>query len=284
MNMRRTYIGFVASLLTFVIGVALVMTWVANRARPDKKPTPSTAESPVPERGAHLTSFSQIASTEIKEKNVRLGYELNVSYPQIANPKTRQERGFNLYVEKLVTDDVKSFRAYCSKDKAYSGDTRQRGDYHFNLSYEVLYSMPELLSVNLTEESYTGYLNSDWFPVAVNYDLKAGKPLALADLFKPKSKFLEAIASYCVTELERVGLDCGGKGGDHVIDEGMLRKGTLPKAENYVTWNLTRAGIQITFGEYQIGPGCVGIVNVVVPYGHLNELLRKDYAGNTSQW
>lgn len=230
--------------------------------------------SPAPKGEPYLSGDIKVVAVELKEKNVRLGYELDISYPQIDSPRTRQERKFNLYVRKLIESDVKDFKAFCLKNRKYPDGRERRMDYHMGTSYDVLYATPEFLSIDLTMESFTGYVNSDWFPVPLNYDLKAGQPLKnLAALFKPKSKFLKTIATYCVDELIKRGLNCGGGG---VGNEQGLRRGAEPKAENYSGWNLTRDGVQINFGEYQIGPGCLGIVSVVVPYEHLRGILRQD--------
>lgn len=235
----------------------------------ENKPT-----APAAEGKAYLSGDIKIVAVELKEKNARLGYELEVSYPQIDGPRTPRERKFNLYVRNLIERDVKDFKAFCRKNRNYPDGSGRRGDYHMGARYDVLYATPELLSIDLTMESFTGYVNSDWFPVPLNYDLKAGRPLKhLADLFEPKSKFLESIAAYCVDELMRRGLNCGSGG---VGDEQWLRRGAEPKAENYSAWNLTRDGVQITFGEYQVGPGCLGLVDVVVPYDYLRGMLRRD--------
>jgi uncharacterized protein DUF3298 len=69
------------------------------------------------------------------------------------------------------------------------------------------------------------------------------------------------------------GLNCGGGG---VSNEQWMREGAKPKADNYAGWNLTRNGIQITFGEYQVGSGCLGLVSVVVPYDHFRRILRQE--------
>ncbi|HKO96027.1 MAG TPA: DUF3298 domain-containing protein [Pyrinomonadaceae bacterium] len=219
----------------------------------------------------------KIVAVEIKEKNSVLRYELDVSYPQIDGPSTPQERNFNSYVQRMVENDVKEFKRFCSRNTKYPNGRARDMEYHMGTRYEVLYSMPRLLSINLKRETFTGYLNSDWYPIPLNYDLKAGRPLKnLAALFKPQSKFLKTIADYCVDELMRVGLSCGGGG---VGGEQWLRRGAEPKADNYGGWNLTRNGLQINFGEYQIGPGCLGLVSVVVPYEHLKGMLREDLEG-----
>jgi hypothetical protein len=248
--------------------------------QPSATPTPINAQDenkPIapPSKGEpYLSGDIKVIAVEIKEKNTRFNYGLDISYPQIDSPRTPQQRNFNLYVRKLIENDVKDFKVFCSKNRKYPDGRERSMEYHMGTSYEVLYATPELLSINLTMESFTGYLNSDWYPVSLNYDLKAGGPLKrLGELFKPKSNFLKAIASYCIDEFMRRGLNCGGGG---VGDEQWLRRGAAPKADNYSSWNLTRDGIQINFGEYQIGPGCLGLVSVVIPYEYLRELLRQD--------
>jgi Deacetylase PdaC/Protein of unknown function (DUF3298) len=230
--------------------------------------------SPTSKGEAYTSGDIKIVAVELKEKNDPLAYDLEISYPQIDSPRRLQERKFNLYVRKLIENYVKDFKSFCLKNRKFPNGKDRDMEYHMGTSYEVLYATPELLSINLTMESYTGYLNSDWYPISLNYDLKEGRPIKdLAELFRPKSNFLEAIASYSIDELMKRGLNCGGGG---VGDEGWLRRGAEPKADNYREWSLTRGGVQINFGEYQIGPGCLGLINVVVPYEHLKGMLRQD--------
>jgi hypothetical protein len=222
----------------------------------------------------YVSGNIKVVAVEIKEKNTRFAYELDIRYPRIDNPRTRQELRFNSYVRNVIQRNIKDFKQFCSKNRKYPNGEKRDMEYYLGTTYEVFYATPELLSINLTMESFTGYLNADWYPVPLNYDLKAGTPLRnLASLFKPRSKYLESIATYCVDELMRRGLNCGGGG---VGNEQELRKGAKPTAANYSGWNLTRNGVQINFGEYQIGPGCLGLVSVVVPYDHLKSMLRQD--------
>jgi hypothetical protein len=216
-----------------------------------------------------ITDEVEIVSAEVVEKNSRLGYELDISYPQITKPKTSQTRSFNLHVRRHITNTVRDFRAFCSENRTHPNGTKRQIDYFLGADYGVLYSTQELLSINLTLRSFTGYVNEDYSPLALNFDLKTGRLLRLANLFKSEAKFLEAIATYSLNELEKGKISCGG-----TVDVQTLRKGTLPEAGNYEGWNLTRLGLQITFGEYQVGPGCLGLVKVVIPYSYLKELLR----------
>lgn len=222
---------------------------------------------------AYLSGNIKVISVDRREKNVRLAYDLDISFPQIEKPRTSNQRKFNRYVQRLIKTDIKTFRRYCAKNNKHRDGTKRRIEYHLGMAYKPLFATPETLSIDLTIESFTGYLNSDWFPIPINYNLKSGKPLALADIFQRRSKFLEVISTYCMEEFVQRGLNCGGEG---VSNEQWMRDGAKPNANNYEGWNLTRNGLQITFGEYQVGPGCLGLVKVMVPYGHLQRILRRD--------
>lgn len=247
-------------------------------ATPTPVPAPQTAAaaasaSPAADEEPYVGEGIKIVPVEIKEINERLGYDLDISYPQIDNPQTPHERGFNRRVKKMIERDVREFRAFCAKNKKYPDGTERRGEFHMGATYVVLYAAPELLSVLLTMESFTGYVNADWYPVPLNYDLKTGRELKLSHLFKPGAKYLEALSAYSVAEFGRVGLNCGGDG---IGNEHWMREGTAPKADNYSSWSLTPSGIQINFGEYQVGPGCLGLRRILVPYAQLKDILRDD--------
>jgi hypothetical protein len=171
----------------------------------------------------------------------------NFTYPQIASPRTPQERKFNLYMRKN--------RELSMSDDNESGE------------FSVSFATPEFLSIVFWTETCGASCHNLY--TFLNYDLKAGRPIKkLAELFKPGSDFLKTIASYCVRELKRCGEDCAS--GE------WFEKGTKPTVSNYENWNLTRDGVEIMFREYQIGPGVCPEVSVVVPYSHLRGILRQD--------
>jgi len=162
------------------------------------------------------------------------------SIPQIAGPGTPQEKEFNAFVRKLITSD-------------FSG-------------YEVSYAKPEFVSLYLFDETCGASCHVATTPV--NFDLEAGKPLdSLSELFKPGSDFLRTTASYCVRELKRT-WDCG--------DDETFKSGSSPTTDNYSIWRISRKGVEITFQQYQLGPGACGGTSVVVPYSILRGMLRED--------
>ena len=105
----------------------------------------------------------------------------------------------------------------------------------------------------------------------LNYDLKSGKKLALADLFKDKSKYLSVIASYCQKELK----DRAKKPEAMILME-LIDSGAGPRADNYRAWNITKKGLWITFDPYQVAAYAAGPQYILVPYSALKDLIKPD--------
>ena len=189
-------------------------------SEPDESKAAATVPSPavqeVKERSystAESTPYDsgdiKVISVERKEEHQRFAYDLDISYPQIDKPRTSNQHRFNRYVRRVIESDVRAFKRYCVNNHRKRDGTKREMQYHLGIDYKVLFATPDVLSINLTIESFTGYLNSDWLSTPFNYDLKAGRPLALADIFKRRSKFLQVLATYCVDEFMRRGLNCG---------------------------------------------------------------------------
>ena len=98
--------------------------------------------------------------------------------------------------------------------------------------------------------------------VTLNYDLSQGRELALGDLFLPDSAYLEAIAQYCIAELQKTAVF-------RCVYDGRRR---APQ-QNYRSWNIAPEGLIVTFGTYQVAPGAAGPQRVIVPYGKLTDFI-----------
>ena len=102
----------------------------ANAGTPPTDPTPTPNVS---EAEAYLSGEVAIITIDQTEKNSRFAYDLDVHYPQIANPSTRNHRRFNSHVRSLVEKDIRLFRAYCAKNNKYRNGKRRKMEYHFGL-------------------------------------------------------------------------------------------------------------------------------------------------------
>jgi hypothetical protein len=105
----------------------------------------------------------------------------------------------------------------------------------------------------------------------INYDVKKAKKLALSDLFTEKSKYLTAIANYCMKELKE-----RAKKEDSAIFPDQIEVGAGPRADNYRAWAITKQGLWITFDPYQVAAYAAGRQYVLVPYSALKDIIRPD--------
>ena len=221
-------------------------------------------------QGISLTA-QQAATATITARGIDLGdgrqliasnMEIKVSAPYIGGDKGSHADEFNHQVETFVTQEVYSFTASV---QAMHGMTLPVG-MHSSLwiSHTVTAADHSLVSVYLyTEEYHAGAAHPGHHTWALNYDLETGKVLALTDLFKPDSRYLDVIADYCIAELKK-------------RDALQFEEGAAPKPENYRNWNIAREGLLITFDEYQVAPYAAGPQRVTVPYATLHDIIDPD--------
>jgi hypothetical protein len=138
------------------------------------------------------------------------------------------------------------------------------------VSYVVELAQDDLISVEFDLENYyQGAAHPNTFTEVVNYDLKNGKQLKLADLFKPGAKYLQAIANYCIADLKKQAKDKG-------LEASEIENGAAANAKNYRSWTITRKGLGINFDAYQVGPYAAGPQLVLVPYSNLKDLINPE--------
>lgn len=262
---------------------------------------PSVRNRPenVKKRPVDVSRFSsvKIKRTDLKSK---FSLKIDVRYPKLKGAKTPQEIGFNQYVKNKVDKEILDFTNFLA-DKEKGSKSKDKNEYEINLDYEVEYFSDAFASVLMNWNGFSGYLNMDYFPSTINFDLKTGKAIKLKDVFESDSKYLVTLSELSRNILRKTCLSCGcGNGinsGDPLPDELIAEKdnrspnsnnekpaimspsylsGTEPDEENFTNWSIVANGLKITFGEYQIGPGCLGIIDIVIPFKDLQPILRKD--------
>lgn len=186
----------------------------------------------------------------LKIVSMKLPRKGDFKYPQISAPKTPQQRKFNAEVLRIVRKDL----------SANAGE---------GYGFSAPYATSEFVSVQLISSVCGASCHVGI--TAINFDLQTGKLIkSLSEIFKPESNYLKTIASYSVGELNRCHSD------ELVLDEDLFKEGTEPTAKNYESWGLTSDGLQINFPEYQIASGAFPDTHVVIPYSHLQGMLRQD--------
>jgi hypothetical protein len=208
----------------------------------------------------------------IKEANKEKRYTIEVEYPQIEGDARFES--FNREARSLISKDVAAFK---SAESETEGDEpsdlpAETQNSSLEAGYDFRYATDDLISLEWGESTYEGgAAHGNHLTQVLNYDVKKGKKLALADLFIDKSKYLTAIANYCMKELKE-----RSKKEDAMIFGDQIESGAGPRADNYRAWSITKKGLWITFDPYQVAAYAAGPQYVLVPYSALKDIIRQD--------
>jgi hypothetical protein len=231
----------------------------------DKKTSFSVHEEPIV-----FTGDVDLAAKQIKESNKKLNYEIDARYPQLTGGSNPNFEKFNQVVRASVTKRVAGFKKDMAPEEGEEPPPEGSMGSDLNVGYDVGLAQDDLISVQFSVGSYyQGAAHPNTFTEVVNYDLKNGKQLKLADLFKPGAKYLQAIANYCIADLKKQAKDKG------LTDE-EIQNGAAANAKNYQSWTITRKGLGINFDAYQVGPYAAGPQYVLVPYSSLKDVINPE--------
>lgn len=250
-----------------------LITLAGNWSKPpsekgsDKKTAFAVHEEPIT-----LTGGAELVSKQTKESNKKLMYEVSAQYPQLTGGNNPNFEKFNQAARASVTKKVADFKKDMAAEEGE--DPRPEGSMGSTLTvgFVVLLAQDDLISIKFDFGSYyQGAAHPNSYSEAINYDLKNGKQLKLSDLFKPGSKFLQAIANYCIADLKKQLREKALN-----LPEEDIQKGAAPTTKNYQSWTISRQGLGINFDAYQVAPYAAGPQFVLVPYSTLKDLINPE--------
>jgi peptidoglycan-N-acetylglucosamine deacetylase len=217
-----------------------------------------------------FTAAVRVTPKVIRENNKEGKYTVNVEYPQIEGDSRFD--GFNQQARSMVTRDVAAFKAGETESLEEGNDLPDETQTStLDIGYNIRFATDDLISVEFFESQYErGAAHGSSITVVLNYDVKNRTKLALADLFQPKSNFLNVISSYCVNDLKTQ-----SKTNDMLMED-QIKEGAGPRADNYGAWTITRKGLWITFDAYQVAAYAAGPQHVLVPYSALKSIVKPD--------
>jgi hypothetical protein len=235
----------------------------------DKKTAFSIHEEPI-----SLSGGVELLPKQIKESNKKLMFEIAVQYPQLSGGINPNVEKFNQTSRGLVTKRVAMFKKEMQPEEGEEPRPENSMGSDLTISYNIALAHDDLVSVEFAVSTYyQGAAHPSSYSEVVNYDLKNGKQLKIADVFKPGAKYLQAISTFCISDLKRQSKE---KGPDGLLDDSSIEKGAAPSAKNYENWLITRKGLGIVFDAYQVGPYAAGPQFVNVPYSVLKDLINPD--------
>lgn len=216
----------------------------------------------------------KITTQHLNEQNKQRRYTIEVEYPQLMDASYD---ACNAYVRDLTMKLVNGYKH--DEGPATDGPDAppEAAEDSFNVSYTMRLVTPELVSVEFEIEQYQhGAAHPNHGFEVVNYDVRAGRALKLADLFKPDANYLKLVAERATEKLRLMNKDAAKESGgeEPFLTDSEFASGVAPKAENYRSWTLTGKGLVIRYAEYQIAPYAAGAPVVQVPYAELKDALR----------
>src|SRR6185312_208609 len=95
------------------------------------------------------------------------------------------------------------------------------------VNYELALAKDDLISIEFTVSSYSaGAAHPNSYTEVVNFDLKNGRSIKLADLVLPGAKYVEALSTYSIQDLKK---QAKSQGDDAVQDNDWIEKGAAPE-------------------------------------------------------
>jgi hypothetical protein len=209
----------------------------------------------------------------IKETNKQRHYSVDVEYPQVEGDARFDK--FNKESRAMIMKDIAAFKsAATATENDYGTEVPDEAtNSYLDSSYEIRFATDELISIQFSSSDYSrGAAHPNSYTNVLNYDVKNGKKLTLADLFNAKSNYLKTISDYCIKDLK----DQSKKNTDLILDDEQIKSGASARADNFKSWTITKTGLAIVFDPYQVGPYAAGPQNVLVPYSALKDLIKSD--------
>lgn len=221
----------------------------------------------------HAVEFSAgrtLVTKELREENKRLRYTVEAEYPRIEGGGGDGAARFNGEAERFVRGKVAEFKNDVAESAGEGPHTETGSD--ISITYDVGFADDELVSVVFTVGSYySGAAHPNSYTEVINFDLRRGRRLQLADLFKPSSDYLARVSRYSVNALKA---QSRKHGPEPLLDDAGIEEGAGPDPENYKSWVITRRGLSLTFDAYQVGPYAAGPQYVFIPFAELKDIIR----------
>jgi hypothetical protein len=202
--------------------------------------------------------------------NKQLRYEIETALPRLTGADSVRVEKFNQAVASFVSARTGGFKksvdemAREAPIAAKQDEKSSPPPNSLDVSYQVVAANKDFISILFFFFEYTGGAHPNTTTSSFNYDLNRNSVIKLDDLFIPNSNYLQLISDYSIKELKKL---------DTVS---YAEEGAGPKLENFHSWNITPAGLKITFDPYQVGAYAAGEHEVVVPYSVLKSVIKPD--------
>lgn len=224
------------------------------------------------EQKIFFTNGARLTPKVFTEKNKPKFFEINAEYPELSGVSLQTAAKFNQIAKTLAMNEAVRFRkkllAQTVEDLELFKETG--GINTVEINYNVEYADNEIISIFFSNYFYMGGAHESSYSFTLNFDLKTGRQLKLADLFKPNSNYLKVISDYSIQKLKK---DFGEDAQDD-----WLQLGAGAELKNFKSWNITKKGLNLNFDTYQVASYVAGPQEVIIPFEEMKNILRNDFS------
>lgn len=178
------------------------------------------------------------------------------------------QEAMNQYIS-VYSDRYKSLSNLYYEDKArLEGNTPAWYWYYMNTSNKILFQNDSILSYAVEYSDYEGGAHGSYNIIYTNINMNSLVTISEEDLFVPN--YFRSLTDKIVQSLM--------KQYDAEIPDSLLMKGFFT-IEDIVPNNnfwLSDTGIHYSYNQYEIAPYSMGVIDVVVPYSELTDIMLPD--------
>lgn len=209
----------------------------------------STAPTSTTTSSKAAAAYTQ-TSTRVTGTTARASYD--VAIPKLAGGDPAVTAEFNQSMRAALQDQI---------DDDYSGmDFTLRDGYRagpFHIGSRVVSA--ELISYWTANPPGA---HGDSLLATVTIDADTAKPITLSDAFSDLGTGLRRLSQEAARILPST-----------VVGDRYERSGITPEEKNFANWTASPEGMQIHFGDYQVGAYADGLITITVPWSDLSDVL-----------
>jgi len=164
---------------------------------------------------------------------------------------------FDAY-EKEITDESLALASDLGKD------IPDFSEYYQKIKTEVVDTAQNIITAKTTNENYMGGAHGAYYVFYYNIDTKTAKLLTEENFFKPDTK--KQISGFIYEGLQS---KYGNK-----LNEVLFESDNIEPNGNFY---FGEKGLVYVFNEYEIAPYSEGLIEVIIPYEKIRELIMPSY-------
>ena len=159
-------------------------------------------------------------------------------------------------------------------DAPLKKDVPDDGDWSTELKGRIAYGSDRLLSLPVETWTYTGGAHGNYGTRTINIDLKAGRPLTLADLTAETNQ--KALVQICLEQVLAQKKEKDVPPPD-ATEEAERNKALRSVVTDLQSWTFKGDAAEITFDPYAVGSFVEGEYTCDIPYVQLRPLAKPAF-------